>query len=362
MFDRQAGADPELFRQLLSQSWRMSPPLLDCDVDVFEAGVPLLVRTGAGGLGWWRARVSSMHGSPGAERLHEIQRKQVVQNALQEGLTARVFVRLKSAGIEPILVKGWAISRLYPELGLRPSGDIDLIVPPEREKAVFTAVEGWESGERTFDLQDRDYPKLRDRTLDDLYRRSQLLPLEGTTVRVLSPEDHLALICVHFLRHGGFRPLWLCDIALCVEGAGPEFDWDICLGGDPLVRNWLTCAIGLAHKLLGARVDHVPDEAVHHLPAWLVPALMKQWRRPFPHQQPEMSEPLLNAVRRPTHLPMALRNRWPSPIHATVWADRPFDTYPRLPLQLRNVAWRTAAYASQLSTRRDSSASERPEG
>jgi len=39
---------------------------------------------------------------------------------------SEAFVRPPLRGVEPILGKGWAIARLYPERGMRPYGDIDL--------------------------------------------------------------------------------------------------------------------------------------------------------------------------------------------------------------------------------------------
>lgn len=38
--------------------------------------------------------------------------------------------RLGAAGVEPLLIKGWAIARLYPGAGLRPYTNLDLIVRP----------------------------------------------------------------------------------------------------------------------------------------------------------------------------------------------------------------------------------------
>ena len=36
---------------------------------------------------------------------------------------------LQAHGIDPVLIKGWAVNRLYPEGIVRPAGDIDLVVP-----------------------------------------------------------------------------------------------------------------------------------------------------------------------------------------------------------------------------------------
>jgi hypothetical protein len=56
--------------------------------------------------------------------------------AVHEAELERLLQALQSANIRSILLKGWAVGRLYPESGLRPSGDIDLwIDPAQRRKA-----------------------------------------------------------------------------------------------------------------------------------------------------------------------------------------------------------------------------------
>ena len=45
-------------------------------------------------------------------------------------------------------------------------------------------------------------------------------------------EDQLRQLCLHLLRHGACRPLWLCDVAVMLESLPGDFDWDRCLGGD----------------------------------------------------------------------------------------------------------------------------------
>ena len=39
---------------------------------------------------------------------------------------------MTATGLQPILIKGWAAARLYPETGLRPYGDIDVCVRPDQ--------------------------------------------------------------------------------------------------------------------------------------------------------------------------------------------------------------------------------------
>src|SRR5205823_7319953 len=113
----------------------------------------------------------------------------------------------------------------------------------------------------------RGHALMKDCRVDELYDRSQLVPLGGAEVRVLGPEDHLRFLCLHLLGHGAWRPLWLCDIAVALEARPPDFDWDHCLGGDPRRSDWVACSLGVAHQLLGARVDDTPiAERAQRLP------------------------------------------------------------------------------------------------
>src|SRR5205814_891640 len=79
-----------------------------------------------------------------------------------------------------------------------------------------------------------------------------------TVALVLGPEDHLRLLCLHMLVHGVCRPLWLCDIGAALESRPAEFDWRWFLSGDPRRTRWALCALGLAHELLGARLQDTP--------------------------------------------------------------------------------------------------------
>ena len=92
-----------------------------------------------------------------------------------------------------------------------------------------------------------------------MFARSESIELGGTSIRVPSAEDHLRLVAIHFLSHGAWRPVWLCDIAAMLEDLPQDFDWDRCLGNEPRIARWVTSVIELAHRLLGACVDRVPS-------------------------------------------------------------------------------------------------------
>jgi hypothetical protein len=48
--------------------------------------------------------------------------------------------------------------------------------------------------------------------------------LNGAKIRILGAEDHLRLLCLHLLKHGAWRPLWLCDVAAALESRPSSFD------------------------------------------------------------------------------------------------------------------------------------------
>lgn len=93
---------------------------------------PLLCRSGAGALAWWRLRDTALADCPAALELREVYRRHRLSALLHEREIAGVFSLLHDEGIEAVLVKGWAIARRYPDRALRPYGDIDLCVRPDQ--------------------------------------------------------------------------------------------------------------------------------------------------------------------------------------------------------------------------------------
>lgn len=149
----------------------------------------------------------------------------VLTAKLQQHGIQEAFTRFRAAGIEPLLVKGWAIARRYPEASLRPYCDVDLCVAPEEYHRAQQVVERWTERDCRIELH-AGYAKVYDRTWAELLVRSQEVDLDGTAVRLLCDEDHLRLLCLHMLAHGAWRPLWLCDIAVAIESRPNGFDWE----------------------------------------------------------------------------------------------------------------------------------------
>jgi hypothetical protein len=335
-----------LIADILAGAWRGAPPRLEQRAGELETVLSQLLRSGVAALAWRRVRQSVLRTSPAALQLQQAYRLHALQTAVHERELAQLVSFLRSAGLEPILGKGWAIARLYPEPGLRPYGDFDLYVRPADYAAAEAALKGPNGPECAVDLH-RGAAELDDRGFDELYRRSEVVRLGETPVRVFGPEDHLRLLALHMLRHGAWRPLWLCDVALAVEARPREFDWDDALSGDPTRTDWVACAIGLAHHLLGARVDDTPVvERVRRLPRWLVPVALRQWGQ---GQTPHGTRlPMRHYVREPAGVWHALRLRWPNPIEATVTVAGAFNDWPRLPYQIAACVVRATQFVGQL--------------
>src|SRR5262245_19273827 len=178
-----------------------------------------------------------------------------------------------------------------------------------------------------------------------MYQRSLLVKLGDTEVRVPCAEDHLRILSRHLLKHGAWRPLWLCDVALLVESRNDDFDWDLCLGRNRTVADWIACTVGLAHQLLGACVDDIPvAKRAKHLPSWLVPTVLKQWDKPFArdHGEGRHRAPIAKYFRNPGGLLADLLHRWPNPIEATMYFGGPFNELPRWLFQIGECTARTA--------------------
>jgi len=338
-----------LLARVLGGGWRRQPEPLDITERELARITPALVDSGAGGLAWWRARLSGLKQSAAVEPLKQAYRFQTLQSALQEREIAGVFARLREHGIEPILIKGWAIAGAYAERGLRPAGDIDLLVKPGELAAASEVLRASEPGQFICDLRHREFARLSASDLDQLWRRSRLA--QGG-IRVLGPEDHLAFLCLHMLRHGAWRPLWLCDVAAAVESRPAGFNWRFCFGGRRQQSGWVACAIKSAEQLLGASLNGVPraiSSAV--LPRWFVREVLKQWENPNPVDRMALDyraplERTLKTLKTPARLGDELRTRWPNPIEATISVGGPLNQLPRFPFQLGSGLLRFVRFVS----------------
>jgi hypothetical protein len=325
-----------LVRRALAGSWRHDPPPLTLTEPELALLFMILRRTGEINLVWPRLRDQIDPESPVARVVVLHRQQTAIRNALRWQDSRALIRRMRSVGVEPILVKGWAIGRCYPQ-GARPLGDLDLCVRPEDHAAAERLTSEYTDWRLTVDLKS-GCPLLPHANYADLLERSVLVPAEDIEIRVLGPEHHLQLLCRHTLIHGCGRALWVCDIAAALEARPPEFDWGLCLSGPPAQRDAILTALAMAHVLLDASVEGVPEEVLEKcesLPNWLLTAMRRALAQGTAPRAPEpFMRALLRGARTPRRIFEEARLRWCSPIKATVLMGGMFDDAPRLPVQL----------------------------
>lgn len=266
------------------QRWQSDAPPTPVTDAEFISVLPIVIRSGSVGLVWPRMRDRFDPDGAVAMAMEAANQAQVRHNALVEERISQAASRMKIAGIEPVIVKGWSVARLYPKALVRIAGDIDLVVS---DRDFFDALEtlyGWaeETGEITISMHDpRGRPDPVRKTARsgagsvdiDLHRSSQWadspspdfldhslwIPVGNEGIHGLAPEDNLRLLSFHYLRHGATRLLRLCDIALVLESRPADFSWNRCLGTDPMRANWVTSTLVLANQLVGAGKQDTPN-------------------------------------------------------------------------------------------------------
>ncbi len=336
----------DLLVEVLKGAWRSSPPALSLSASDLSLITERLIEAGCGALAWWKIRHSELRSTPAALQLQNVYRFNSLQAGLFELNLKKAVALNRAVQVEPLLGKGLAVARYYPESGLRAYGDIDLYVKPDNYSKVARALKEAGFAEDEIDLH-KGISELNDLDLDEVYKRAQSMTIDDIAAQVFSHEDHLRLLCIHTLKHGAWRPLWLCDIAATLEAKPANFDWDYFLRGDKKKSDWAACAIGLAHQMLGVDVEGTPVERrANNLPKWLIPTVRKDWATYQVAQG--LRAPMKTYLRYPKNLFTALRLRWPNPIEATVDINGAFNNLPRLPFQLGDCIWRTARFLSQL--------------
>ena len=351
---RPASRRGALVAAALTGAWRKHPPPPTlCEAEFAEIAT-LLDVTGSGALAWWRIRESSLDGLPAASVLRDAHRRHALQAAIHERELAEVVRALGEAGIDALFVKGWIAARLYADPGLRPYGDIDVCVAPEQLVAARAALAASVPAV-TVDLvgaletNQRVLPDLP--TFEEARERGVRLSVGGVELSTLSAEDHLALLCVHLLSHGAWRPVWLCDIAAAVEQLPEGFDWERCLGRSERLATWIGTTVSLAERLLDAR-PLCPPPVRTRVPRWLETAVLKQWGFPRPDYPDDLIRLPTRAYFNPARTLRVLRAHWVNPIAATMFPGAAINGLPRLPYQLRFVAWKTGRFLRRAATRR----------
>lgn len=348
----------QLISKILTRSWRSSPEAVQLSPQELMEITPLLLESGAGALAWWKIRKSTTRDTAETRQLQQAYYKHSIQASLYDVLVSQVAGILNTAEVEFVLAKGWAVARVYPEPGLRPYGDIDLYVRPDHYSRAAAAIAAAEVSSEAIAITGADlavWPvdlhrgcaELAERSFEAIYQRSERAVVGNADIRILAPEDHLRLLCIHMLRHGASRPLWMCDLAAIVEMLPAGFNWKYLLSGSVKHRDWILCALGLAITLVGARLSdgEITRRAIE-MPEWLREAVLQEWSEPkIPHGARSAMRVYL---RHPRGLLRALWLRWPNPVEATVRTGAAFSNWPRLPFQVFDCVIRSIRFLMQL--------------
>lgn len=195
----------------------------------------------------------------------------LINHARNEVKILQAFEVLRSHGIEPILIKGWAIAIKYPELA-RFYTDIDLCIEPKdffkaRTLLKDTGIDLHE-GLRHLDVT----------PWEDLFANSKLVETRRGKVRVLRDEDHLRVLCVHWLADGGVNKERLLDVYYMIKGRAVDFDWERFLGKNETRRRWVECVVGLTSLYYGLELKDTPLEGVsNRIPKWVLETVEREW-------------------------------------------------------------------------------------
>lgn len=338
MTRRDAHARGRDLAALCAGAWRARPAA--GPVPSLDAILPQVLAAGMGGLAWRRVRATAARHAPGLGVLREAFALHALQAEARAQALRALVAELRAEGWDPIVGKGWAIARLYPEMGLRPYGDVDFFIEPATAVDVAACL-ARSSSWMPVDLH-HGAADLDDTAFDELRQHSRLVDLEGVEVRVFGAEDHLRLLSLHLMRHGAWRPLWLVDVALAYESRPPDFDWSRLLAGRRQRRDAVVCALAAAGELLGIDLQGTPVEPLaRSRPDWFVPAMLEQWGRgQMAHGR---RRPMATYLRSPRGFMQAFRLRWPNAIEATMGVSGAFNSWPRLPYQVAECVRRAGA-------------------
>jgi hypothetical protein len=191
-------------------------------------------------------------------------------NRVRTGVLGEILTAYNTAGIQALVLKGAALSHLvYPEPGLRPMGDLDLLVKKSemRQAQSVLADLGFSAslpGDDTLPDKHLTMATLRTEGLpvrvelhynlfneydpvsmamDDLTVAPLPFSLGSTTAYTLGYEDMLWHLCHHMALHTAKTPIrliWVADIVSFAECFVEELDWERIRRQYPIILNTLS--------------------------------------------------------------------------------------------------------------------------
>ena len=275
----------------------------------------------------WRNLTRLGVDDPLLPRLKGLYRHAWFANQLLLRSTVPALRALQEAGIETIVLKGAAlIGRYYPDAGLRPMADLDLLVRASRAQDAFRVLEaeGWtmrspellpmpawfdlirvslvDRDGSNVDLHWRLWEKFAcpDGEPEDEGFWSDAVPVVVGDVEALAlgPADQLLHVILHGTRWDSGAPLrWIADAMTILSVEGSEIDWELLVDRATWARRSLAVRDALDYlvRALDAPIPpgvvdelaRVPttarDALAHRLAGWRGPALLGDLPRTLEH-------------------------------------------------------------------------------
>ena len=261
----------------------------------------------------------------------------LIKQKANEAKAVRTFELFRRHDLQPVLIKGVAAALNYPRTQFRDSVDLDLAVDPDDYERAHDLIHSTEAVGLSIDL----HQGLRHLDLlnwADLYKNSIEIDLSEGRIRVLRPEDHLRILCVHWLTDGGANRDRLWDIYYAIANRPPAFDWErFHEGTGKNRRRWMECAAGIASRELGLDLLGTPlAGADKKLPEWFISTVEREWA------DETLFRPLRDSMDDlPTFLRQLRKRIPPNPITATVLQNGSFDARTRVLYQLGSMVSRS---------------------
>ena len=266
-----------------------------------------------------------------APELDDPNRWNSIKRKANETRAAQAFDLFRANHIEPILIKGVAAGLYYPDDHFRDAIDLDLAVAPQAFEQAQELVATKEAAALGIDLH-AGMRHLDPLDWPDLLANSRTVPMSQGSIRVLSPEDHLRILCVHWLTDGGNNRERLWDITYAIKNRPDSFDWHRFLDQvDRTRRRWLECVVAISRSTHGLDLTGTPLENVT-LPEWVLATVEAEWdsRMPF--------RPLRDSLDSWSSFFGQFRKRIPpNPITATILMSGSLDAPTRIHYQLATL-------------------------
>jgi Uncharacterised nucleotidyltransferase len=179
--------------------------------------------------------------------------KSLVKNMLLLEELRTILTGFQKEKIDVVIIKGAdLLERIYPDIALRPMGDIDLLIRPEDLQKAQNILTGLAYGiykpvnqrkhpfhkiyikfseiqqfvvEIHWDLTRAIFCTKID--LKEVWKEASYISSSESESLRLSPMHYVLYLCWHGSRHGFERLIWLCDIALVIKNNWGDINWDL---------------------------------------------------------------------------------------------------------------------------------------